>query len=555
MADASFDVVVIGGGQQGLVIGNYLAKNGMTVGLFEQTPELGGPAHTASLPAAGFLGNDHAQFIAFWMCPAYYDFKLREKGLKIILPEVMLTKIFPDERCITAYTVLELDETTGAVLPRQDIIEKNLEELERISPRDAERMAKFFEKKAWNWMLSIGQFFFNPPPLPGEPDYMGELLNDPEGGFDARYPYMTTWEIACDLFDSAEIRSFFLEWNYMNVVAAGDVAPVHLAILPVISLTGFSLYGIAEGGAHNIAHALQRAFSELGGKFLVGADVDQVLVENGRARGIKLADGSEIEAKRLVIDTAEIKQGVSRHLRNVNIAPEIRRKVDNLLAERTYCWGHIAFHELPQYKAASWNPDCAEARLVLMGDGDTEYLCRHYAYEMRNLGPGRWPRKICMEETTSTLWDPSYAPQGKHVAAVGSGGWPTASSLSEKEWTQVKKEAIERYLRQWQKYAPNMTWDNVIATHFATPYDIAQRNSNWVDGCGFSLDPIASQWGSFRPIPELAQYQVPGVENLWLSSGSHHQGGVGTLASPAYCCYKRIAQKYNLWKPWEGRLY
>jgi phytoene dehydrogenase-like protein len=558
MADARYDAVIIGGGKEGLVMGCYLALNGMTVGLFEQGNELGGAACTVPTPASGFRGNPHAEICAFWMSPAYYDFNLGEKGLKFIFPEVMMSKIFPNGKCIVVYRALDWNEELGTALPNQAIIDKNLKELERISPRDAERVSKALDKKLYNWMYSHGQTLFNPPPLPGETDYIADLLKDPEGGIDPRYPFMTEYEIVCDLYDSPEMRSFAMQWQLMNGIAPGDVAPPLQALLPMPSFAGLQAFAIAEGGFHNVAHALQRALSEQGGKFFVGADVDEVLVKNSRACGIRLADGTEIEAKKLVIDTAEIKQTVRRHLRNVQIDPEIRRKIDNIMTDRSQLfWGHIAFHELAQYKAADWNPDCGKARLVFLGDADIEYMYTHYGYQMHTLRPGRWPERTYMYELTATQWDPSYAPPGKHVALVGEGHPPPASYLTEKEWIQVKREVGDRLIKEWQKYAPNMTWDNVIAVNIPTPYEYSQKNPNWVNGCMYTSNQSPSQWCNFRPIPEFAQYQVPGVEDFWMASGSQHCGGVGTLGFSAYNCYKRISQRLGLRKPWEekGRMF
>jgi len=62
---------------------------------------------------------------------------------------------------------------------------------------------------------------------------------------------------------------------------------------------------------------------------------------------------------------------------------------------------------------------------------------------------------------------------------------------------------------------------------------------------------VPSQWGKYRPIPELAQYQVPGIENFYLASGHHN---VGLIGCSGYNCYKRIAQHLALKKPWEGRM-
>jgi phytoene dehydrogenase-like protein len=556
MADASFDAVIIGGGKEGLVMGCYLGLNGMTVGIFEQGNELGGSACTGPVPAAGFLGNPHAEICAFWMSPSYYDFNLGDKGLEFIFPEVMISKIFPDGRCIVVYRALDWDKDSGQALPNPTILDKNLRELERISPRDAERVSKALDKKLYNWMYSHGQCLFNPPPLPGELDYIQVLLNDPEGGIDPRYPYMTEYEIVCDIYDSPELRSMALQWQLMNGIAPEDVAPPLQALLPYPSFAGLQAFAVAKGGFHNVAHALQRALSEQGGKFFVGADVDQVIVENGRACGIRLTDGTEIEAKKLVIDTAEIKQTVSRHLRDVDIDPEIRRKIDNVMTDRSQLfWGHMCFHEPPQYSAAEWNPDCGKARWVFLGDADVEYMYRHYGYQMHNLRPGRWPEKTYMSELPQ--WDPNAAPPGKYAPLVAEGHPPPASYLTEKEWLQVREEVGDRFITEWQRYAPNMTWDNVIEVNIPTPMDIAGHNPNWVDGCMYTSNQNPSQWCNFRPIPEFAQYQVPGIEDFWMASGSQHTGGTGTLGFSAYNCYKRMAPRFGFRKTWEeqGRMF
>jgi len=311
---------------------------------------------------------------------------------------------------------------------------------------------------------------------------------------------------------------------------------------------------MAKGGTHNIAHALQRFFSEQGGEFFVGADVDSILVANGRAAGIKLADGTEIEARKLVVATAEVQQLLNRQLRDFPIAAEIRRKVNKLVYDTgAVLWGGgIAFHDLPQYRAAAWNPDLTSARWIFMGDTDLDFLWREYSYQNMHIRPGRWPEKLYMSDSPNSRFDPSYAPPGKHSSLIGIAGFPPRSWLSETEWAEVKREAADRVLEEWQRYAPNMTKDNMIAHNLRTPYDHAQINCNYVEGSPNGPDPFPSQWGRNRPIPELAQYQVPGIENLWLASSSQHCS-IGTQGFCAYSCYKRMAQKHDLWKPWESR--
>ena len=557
MADASFDVVVIGGGQHGLVASNYLALNGMSVGLFERAQEVGGPAASRSSPLPGFIANPHAEYLGFWNSPCNQDFRLHEKGLEFIFPEVQVAMAYPDERCLVIYTAIEWDKETGAIAPRPDIVERNVREVARISSKDAETMAKLAQKRFWDWFTAIFQHLYSPPALPSELDPIELLLNDPESGLERRYEFMTEMEVVCDLFESPEVRTLALAWNLYNGVFPDDVVPIPMALLWMSSLFGVAGMALAKGGTHNVAHALQRALSEQGGEFFVGADVEQVLVEHGRARGIRLADGAQIEARKLVVDAADITQIINRHLRDVVINPDIRRKVNNLRNDRgQYFWGHAALHEAPQYKATGWNPDFGRARWPLMGEPDLEYLYREYRYRAQHKRPGQWPPKDYISASIDSQWDPSYAPPGKHLAHVGGGLAPPASWLSEREWVKLKREAGDCVLAEWRKYAPNMTPDNVIAINIGCPYEHQLTNISWVDGnVNSSPAPLANQWGKLRPIPELAQYQVPGIENLWLASGSCHHG-VGLLGAAGYNCYKRMAQKLGLRKPWEeqGRL-
>jgi len=552
LADASFDVVVIGGGQQGLVISNYLACNGMTVGLFEQRQELGGCAASDPSPAAGFIGNPHAEYLGFWNSPVNQDFRLHEKGLSFIFPEVQGAMVYPNDKCLVAYTSVQWDKETGMITPQSEMIEKNIKEVARISSRDAETLAKLAEKRFFDWFMAILQHLYNPPPLPGEPDPIENLLNDPKSGLHPSYQFMTEMEVLSNFFESAELKAFCITWNHYNFVYADDVAPIPMALLPLATVFGVSGMSLARGGTHSVAHALQRALSEQGGEFFVGADVDKVLVEHGRARGIRLADGTEIEAKKLVIDSAGVEQVINRHLREVPLSSDIRRKVNKLRHDRGQVfWGQLAIHEPPRYRAESWNPDVGKALWLRMGDPDVEYLFREYRYQAQHISPGHWPSKMYPTGSVNSLLDPSYSPAGKYLAQVGEGCGPLASWLSEREWMQVKKEFADVLLEEWQKYAPNMTWDNVVAVNIGTPYDHQQRNANFVEG---DVQPPAitpSQWGKYRPIPELAQYHVPGIESFYLASGHHN---VGLLGCSGYNCYKRIAQKLGLKKPWEGRL-
>jgi len=152
------------------------------------------------------------------------------------------------------------------------------------------------------------------------------------------------------------------------------------------------------------------------------------------------------------------------------------------------------------------------------------------------------------------LWDRTRTPQGKHIVLVEQYCAPRRL-FTEREWLKIKKEYPKEMIRQWQWYAPNMTWDNVIGVYVVTPLDFQERNSNMGEGSWQVGAHIASQMGRFRPFPELSGYRMP-IKNLYLCSASMHYGG-GIGRSSSYNCFKVIADDFGLKKIWEekGRPY
>ena len=191
--------------------------------------------------------------------------------------------VFPNEKCIVSYRSIVWDKETGLVEPQQDILEKNIKEVERLSPRDAETLAYYAQGKVWQWGFAAMQVLWSPPALPGEIDPIEVLLNDPNSGIERRHQFMTATEYVSDFFESNELRAHSLRMIGSAGIYPDDVAPLAVMMFNVpMQVLGFG-GGVYEGGTHNLTHALQRALSEEGGKFFVGADVDEILGKNGRA--------------------------------------------------------------------------------------------------------------------------------------------------------------------------------------------------------------------------------------------------------------------------------
>jgi phytoene dehydrogenase-like protein len=306
--------------------------------------------------------------------------------------------------------------------------------------------------------------------------------------------------------------------------------------------------GFCPGGTHQVAHAAHQILVANGCQFFTHSEVDKVIIENGTAKGIRLTDGTEVGARKLVVSTLNPQQLCFDLIGREHIPERMARRVE-LLESVFGClmWYSFAVHEAPKYEAAAFNPDINDCfYLGLAEDNDPGHVARE-CYWTRL---GKWPP---LEDYCPTVWchslvDPSYAPPGKHIVNHEQLG-PPASAHTEREWLEIKKRYAEELMSIWQKHAPNMTWDNVIGCDSSTPYDQLRLKNLGPNGCMALLDRVPYQADDKRPIPELANHRTP-IKNLYATGSAWHLGA-NSGASESYNCYKIIAKDMNLGKPWE----
>ncbi len=550
MSDKSYDAIVIGGGHHGTIIACYLQQAGLKTVIFERQHELGGGACGEELPLPGFLQNTCAHFTRFWAHPAYTDFNLREYGLKYIFPDQNEGMIYRDGSCYVGYSAWRVDPATGKEELSNENVKKTYNEIARFSKNDAETYLDLLGKYQRKWRPAFREYRYSPPTPWGVKNALEKLCDDPVDGIDPVYQFMTGAQIAKDLFESPELQCLFMRAIQTSVgIFPGDVMGIYVFVHAIGLTLSFESASIVFGGSHTITHALQRAFSAMGGEFCVEAEVDKVIVENGRAKGVKLLNGIEVEAKQLVVSDLGMPQTIFRLLGEDCVTPKIARRIRNIRYDRGHAyWGNMAMHELPKYKAASVNPDIGNQPRLYMGDKDPEYLSWKYQVDIFTKG---FPEKGYLLVGPDSIWDKTRAPEGKHTILVEEYS-PPLNFLSEKQWLKMKKEVEDLMLKEWQIYAPNMTRDNVIEAFITTPYDHALRNVDALNGSWSYGAMLPSQLDRFRPIPDLSSYRIPFLKNTYICSSNMHSGA-GIARGSSYNCFKVIAEDFGLEKIWEKK--
>jgi len=545
MADATYDAIIIGGGNKALCTAVYLARyGGMKVAIFERRHELGGALATQETAAPGFLGDTHVSIITgpwYWQ-PVREDFPdFEEKGGKLghnLCGGGFITK--EDHKCLPIYH--ELEDPSG---------ERVLKAVTEYSgEKDAETFAKILELNREDgamWQAFL-QDLFNPPPPPGEPTATTRWFNDyikqPDALADDSWRLKRLYQASNELWESKGL----VYYNLRILKSAGGQSGhmcggLALRLLHKRSLGRQTMFVV--GGTHNIAHAYVKIFLENGGQFFTKRHVNKILVENGRARGIRLEDGTEVEAKKLVVTGIDPQQLVFDLLGRDLVPAKIVKKIECLTRrEHMINWGTFAVHEPPQYKAAAFNPDIQYVSVLYLASYDTDELVnedywrlldKHHPSASLNI-VGYWA-------------DKTRAPAGKHTFLVEEEEIP-AFLLTERQWIERGKEWAEKVVTVMHEYAPNITWDNIIGYDPNTPYACAARHINTGPAGHLSiLDSIPGQSYPWRPIVELAGYKTPWIEGLYCTGSGWGQGAGGTCAE-GYNCYKIIAKDLGLRKPW-----
>ncbi|MFC1868502.1 phytoene desaturase family protein [Thermodesulfobacteriota bacterium] len=540
MADATFDAVLIGGGTKGLITAMYLAKyGGMSVGIFERGHEAGGAWTTEECAVPGFLTECHASSTnRIYMVPVEKDFPDWEElgGMFNDLSVGQVALFEEDQSHILIYGANQ--DPSG---------ERTAASIARHSEKDAEAWLTTIPKLREQLLPLYLKWLYTPATPPGETDALDKLFSDPASGFDPRWTTMSPYEVCSELFESdrliaATLRRAMAMGFYPGI--RGLVGPL-AAFVAAGPVGGGGKWG-TTGGTHQFAHAAAKILWDNGAKIFTKREVDKVIIENGKAMGIRLTDGTEIAARKLVLSGLDPRTLCFRLIGKEHISEDIRKKVGNLQTKHNFLtWYSFAVHESPDWKAAADNPDINKAQSALLISKDPKAMLKDQVLTEE----GKIPNELSFHIMNHSLADKRRAPKGKFCIQV-EGHTVPATARTEKEWLQFKKDFAKRIIKRWEHFAPNMTWDNVIGYYPNTPYDIAKRLPNMgPEGCWAIIDFIPSQFGRNRPIPELARHRTP-IENLYATGSAWHPFANATCMQ-GYNCYKIIAEDFGLGKPWE----
>lgn len=525
---SNYDAIIIGGGHNGLILANYLAKAGVKTLILERRIEIGGGLSTEEITIPGFLHNLHSHFHdTINIMPCYKDLELEKFNARYFRPPVQAGIALKNGQAITMHAD----------------IEKTCESIAQVSKKDAVTYREMAENYG-DFMQSvvIPALFTQPQP----PAAQATILQaTPEGLDFLRMGRLSPRDVVDEYFENEYVKALILH----QLPIPRGIVPDYAGLGTVIPLTVSQVEHsqLCIGGSHVMAHALWRALFANGGMARGYHHVSKIIIENGEAKGVETLNGEKYYANKFVASAVDLKQTFLELVGEENLEEAFVKKIKNFKLDDFSLFGvHMALNEPPNHTAAKFDPNINKAFKLNIG----LEIPRDYDLLWAEIRSGKLPEHIGMFCSVPTLYDPIQAPPGKHTALI----WqPVPYALKDggpEKWDQIKEEYMDFCVSKWREYAPNLNEKNILMKVAFTPLDIEKKLYNMKAGGVFMGRMIQAQLEYYRPIPELSQFKTP-IKNLYLAGSCCHPGG-GFIGAPGFIAANVIADDFELHKWWES---
>lgn len=494
-----YDALFLGTGHNALVAQAYLARSGLRTLALDRAAAPGGGLRTLENPRLpGFRHHPHSFFHrAITRMPWFRDLELERHGVRYLQPELNVAMLLRDGRALEWWTDFE----------------RTVASFEQFSKRDAAALRRWTDE-----FRPIVEQILVPeaqcPPLPAE--RRAQLLRQSKLGRRLlEVSALSPLEFVTENFEHDAVRAGLLFFNGLREVdlrlrGFGHAIPALLASPAKAQM--------CVGGSGRLAEGLVNDIVEHGGELRCGVELRRILVRGGRAGGVVLATGEEITAE-LVVSGLNPQQTFLELLPAEAVAEEVRARAErfdyNLLAPLFAL--NVALREPPRWSAARQRPELERAFMFIVGlERYGQFHDIVAAHERGEIPPtvawGACP----------TLFDPSQAPAGRHVAFL----WeklPYRLHGDAAHWDAEREAHGRRLLARWTEFAPNLG-DAVLDAFTRSPLD-TERNLPNMRGGDLLVGSFAhDQIGANRPFPGAGNYRTP-VPGLYLCGGSTHPGG------------------------------
>jgi len=503
------DVIIVGGGHNGLVAAFYLAKAGFKPLVLERRAQVGGAAITEEFHS-GFRCSTLAHNAGPLRPDIVRDMQLERHGLKLTTPDVSTVSLTPDGR--------------GLILYRD--AKKAAQEIAQWSEKDASSYADFGTALGKIGRVVAEALALTPPNIdnPTSSDLWGMLKTGRSirnlGKKDLyrvlRWGPMAVADLVAEFFDTEPLRATIAARGIFGTLLGPWSAGSALVLLLRAAADPTPAGGVQfpAGGIGAITLAMAAAAKQAGAEIRTGADIAEIRVKDGVATGVVLTSGEEISAG-AVVSNADPKRTLMRLVDPAHLSPDFIQKIKNYRSMGTVAKINLALSALPEFTAlkAKGNAELLKGRIQISPEID--YLER--AFDESKYG--NFSRNPYIEITFPSLSDSTLAPAGQHVMSIYMQYAPY--TLKNSDWESQRKALGETVVKTIAQYAPNLP-QLILRHQIITPKDL-EDTYGFTGGHIFHGELALDQFFTMRPLLDWARYKTP-IERLYLCGCGTHPG-------------------------------
>jgi phytoene dehydrogenase-like protein len=521
-----YDALIIGGGHNGLACAFYLARAGLKVRVLERRAVVGGAAVTEEF-APGFRNSTASYTVSLLRPKVIADMRLHQRGLRIV--ERDLSNFLP---CADDYLKL------GGGMARTQA------EIARFSAADAAAYPAYDAALGRLAQVLRDLTLATPPNAGGG---LGALIAGARQGWPIARLALETQRDLVDIF-TRSAREFLDAWfeddriksafafdavvgNFAGVSSPGSAyVLLHHVFGEVNGQPG--AWGHAIGGMGAISEAMACACYDAGVEISLEAPVGRVLVDDGKAAGVRLESGEEIAA-----DVVAANVGPALLFRRLvdpgELPADFRWRIANYRTGSGTFRMNVALSELPDFSVLPGKAQAEHHRAGIVIAPGLDYMDAAYD-DAKRLG---WSRRPVIEMLIPSTVDDSLAPPGAHVASLFCQQFDPGV-----DWDARREEAADLIIDTVTAHAPNFK-ASVIARQIHSPLDL-ERKFGLVGGDIFHGRMSLDQLWAARPVLGHGDYRAP-IAGLYMCGAGAHPGG-GVTGAPGHNAAREILKDRGL---------
>jgi phytoene dehydrogenase-like protein len=530
MAPSRYDAIVIGAGHNGLVTACYLARAGLRVLVLERRYVVGGACVTEET-FPGFKVSTAAYVNSLFHTQIVRDLNLEAYGYEVLPRNPSSFTPFPDGRSLMMGPDAELTRN----------------EIAKFSKRDAERYPRY------EAMLERVAALVEPTLTMAPPDLLRPRLADlralltlglsfrrlRDGAGEAveiltgaARPILDRW------FESEELKGTLATDAIIGAMASPSMpGTAYVLFHHVMGEAGGTrgVWAYMRGGMGGITQALAAAARDLGAEIRCDAEVTRILVRDGRAAGVALADGQEFRAP-IVASNADARVTFLQLLEREVLPEPFVADIERISYASASLKINVSLGELPNFRALPGTDLGPQHRGTIHICPDQDYIERAFD----DAKYGRSSAEPVIECQLPSVVDPTVAPPGKPLMSMFVQYAPY--ELRDGSWDDHRDAFADRCFEVLNEYAPNFK-SAVLDRQVLAPPDL-ERIFNLTGGNIFQGAMTPGQLFAFRPVAGYARYRTP-VRGLYLCGSAAHPGG-GVMGTPGLNAAREILGRRRL---------